>query len=252
MLLADYTYKLDGLGLHALDISTGKVVSWAWSSFKDGVADGTGTASTYSKSIAEGHVYTITLLVTDNLGATSSVTIEFIAAAGVIHLYQSIFGMVSVLTRGSTLDPTNLASLRTKWQTLLYEASGVTLINKYYEPAWPYIGNMLIAYLLVRDLAVNSANQLLIKQGGSGTTKKVVTGPTEAEWHDPSKIFNLLFQEKGVYELFLAQICALANSFEVHISGCKSNAPGPITVIRSGDNSYDHKYIIAPEFENKI
>ncbi len=254
MLLADYTYKLQGLELDALDISSGAVVTRLWTILKDGVADGTFNTSTINKVFSNGHVYSVTLLITNAAEETSSLTLEFVTVEGLAHVYQTIFGMVETLIQGAILNPDQLASLRTKWQNLLWEATEVPLECKYFEPSWPYLGNMLIAYVIVRDLAVNSANELLVQQGsaGTGTMKKIVTGPTEAEWQDPSKIFNQLFQKEGIYEVFMDQICALAANFKVHISGCKENQAGPLTVIYSGDYTYEHKYIQEPpEFHSK-
>ncbi len=169
----------------------------------------------------------------------------------------SIEETVTGLITPTVLNPTTFAILLQKWQHLLYEGiGGIAEADIEDEDAWPYLANMLISYLIIRDLVYNSLNNAAFNAASSssstsgGGIKKIETGPVNIERYDSgsstAKAFATMFSKEGLWEDIMAQICGLAARFGVHVSGCKQDVIIPLKVIRASDYSYENQYPRTP------
>lgn len=142
---------------------------------------------------------------------------------------------------------------KNKWQMLLWDSLNIPEVDKNDEQAYSYEANLLIAYLICRDLLSSIvldqiSLSVLSSQGG---IKKIVTGPTEVERYSVADGVKDLFKPNGIWETFLNQICSLANLLGVYISGCSGSPSSTVSVLRGSDYSYDHQAVVAPQFDKK-
>lgn len=143
-----------------------------------------------------------------------------------------------------------LAVYQNKWMALLYRALNISEDNAFEDDSYSFEAKLLIAYLMVKDCLVNPLmDNLGVSFGsGSGSVKKIVTGPTEVERHTLSDDFKDIIKPGGLLDQFQSQICSLASVLGVHITGCKQETIPVIKVLRNGDSSYLHKEILTPEY----
>lgn len=173
-------------------------------------------------------------------------------------------------TLNSLIAPIEVADtvfdiLLEKWQYLLYEGLDISLSDVADEDAYSFEGNLLIAYLILRDLVYNSTTQAVLASGGfssitlgqssgisgmQGAIKKIETGPVNVERHDgaasASKLYAAVLGKGGMWDEILLQICSLANRLSLLISGCSPHVTVPIKVIRASDYSYENQYPHTP------
>jgi len=170
---------------------------------------------------------------------------------------MSIQSTVEALISPITLEEPAFLIFTEKWQNLLYEGLNITPTSITTEADWPYLGNLLISYLVVRDLVYKSLNVTALSASqGSGATglaggiKKIETGPVNAERHDGgvsmAKLYESLFNKEGLWEELQLQICGIASKLNIHVTGCKEIVNIPIKVIRGSDYSYEDQYPITP------
>lgn len=155
--------------------------------------------------------------------------------------------------------------LQQKWQMLLYSALDVEEEDAETEAEWSYEGNLLISYLIIRDLVYQATTTMALAASGSssitigesnsesglpGAIKKIETGPVNVERHDgaasASKLYAAVLGKGGMWEDILLQICSLANRLNLSISGCNLHITVPIKVIRASDYSYENQYPHTP------
>lgn len=137
-----------------------------------------------------------------------------------------------------------------KWMNILYDALLVSEENKLDDTKYPDLGKWLIAYLIVRDILISPfVDSMGISfQDWVGSIKRIVTGPTEVERNSISEDLKALLIKGGPLEMFQAQICTLASSLGIYITGCPESGVHALRVLRYSDSSYLHKEIAAPEF----
>jgi len=155
--------------------------------------------------------------------------------------FQASSGQVSLLT--------------SKWQSLLYEALEIPEEDKFTEASYPFEANMLITYLIIKDIIVVKIADTTAGSSSSsgGAIKKIVTGPTEVERFSPTQSYYELSKNGGILVEFQALICALSNKLGVFITGCPPmDEATVVSVLRNSDYSYEHKYLTSPEFDDKI
>ncbi len=175
---------------------------------------------------------------------------------------MSIQTTVTALIEPIPLDIDAFDIFKEKWQHLLYSGLDIAEDSITNENAWPYLGNLLISYLIVRDLVYKSLNVTALSAGeGSGAEgltggiKKIETGPVNVERHDGgvtiAKLYDSLFNKTGLWEEIQLQICGIASKVGVHITGCKGVVIVPLKVIRGSDYSYEDQYPITPATDAK-
>jgi hypothetical protein len=248
---ADFVFSFDGLSLELTDISNLSGIR-LWEVSSGGVSVATSDLKTFLITLDDGALYSISLKVTVGTTIYTS-SVEILAEAEELFLYQTITQIVlSLLPSGTPISEVQLQQGKYKWQAIL--AKGLKIPEQYThnELKWPYLANLLIGYLLVRDLIIQSINQLLLATGSGGEVKKIVTGPAEVEYHGSDSSLTKLLGKDGALDLFQNQICAIAARLGIHISGCEYVTVIPLQVMYNSDRSYEHKYPRAPELLPKI
>ena len=219
------------------DITTGiQSGDPAWELFIDGVSSDTGTGHEYEVFFSAGLEYTVKMTVTDTEGSYTTSRIFLIPDGEHFYIYQSINDMI-LISLGSSVNWNLVSILKAKYQSLFYDAlksqfkgTGweVSENPTYDERYWPQLANLLISYLIIRDLITNSLNASMAAGGGGGETTvlaggevtRIITGPTEVQFAPPSVTLSQAFKE-GFYDLIQQQLCALSSRLGVYVAGCE-------------------------------
>jgi len=169
-----------------------------------------------------------------------------------IIIFRDIGQTVALLTPGYELDQDTFDALKRKWQAIVGPVAGVPIEDTYNELVYPHQANLLISYLIVRDLMMIAATSTALDaSGGAGVSTKIVTGPTEVDFADPTTTLRTILGDGMPFEIFMSQLCGLASLYHIHFHGC-DDSPTVISVMYSSDSSYEHKYLVTPEFQNKL
>lgn len=131
------------------------------------------------------------------------------------------------------------------WQTGLWEAANVDEASKYEISAYTDDWHILLSYLIVYDTLsrVLSGNFTSVldpgtdTEEGGGGVKKIVTGPTEVEFHDTTtalaKLLTAMNGENGIFNQFLITACAFAGKLGVQLPFCaRRNTGGCISIVK--------------------
>lgn len=125
------------------------------------------------------------------------------------------------------------------WQLFLRDGAEIPPEDTYDMGAWEALPEgdkwlILLSYCIVYDtyLKILSGAFFLIgreengEEGEGGQIKKIVTGPTEVEYHDSSKalseIIKALRGPGGLFDEFLRLACAFANQLGISLPFCES------------------------------
>lgn len=139
---------------------------------------------------------------------------------------------------GMVLDPIFKATAIKKWQLWLQ----VLVVPKIPTPVvhndqyWPTLANNLVALCVIYDaymkqaqgaaiisLAVSSGN---LEAQGNGQEKRIVTGPTEVEWFEASKLLDILAKpgatkdKQSIFDTMRQSVCDLAFRINVKLPMC--------------------------------
>jgi len=254
-MLYRFAMKFEGLEITLTDItnypvgSNPDLTSWKISSPTDGTSPIESDENPFTNPLAPEKHYFIEMLLKATTEVVSSV--EVVTTSSQIYLFQPIDQTVELLLPGYTVPQETFDRLKRRWQTVIGPVAGVPPEYTYDETKYPVQANMLISYLIVRDILVTSANKMLLDStSGGGATTKIVTGPTEVDFSDPEKVIEALLGDGMPFEVFMSQLCGLARLYEIHFHGC-SGSPYKFTVFYTSDYSYEHRYIKAPEFIKK-
>lgn len=127
------------------------------------------------------------------------------------------------------------------WQLFLRDGAEIAPEDTYDINAWKALEDgdkwlILLSYCITYDiyLKILSGTFFMVGGGetsetgeGGGQIKKIVTGPTEVEYHDSSKalseIIKALRGEGGLFDEFLRLACAFANQLGISLPFCSSN-----------------------------
>jgi len=188
--------------------------------------------------------YEVTLTVDDNINPVV-VTNRYIGISATgIMLNQSIFDLIdNYLPTTVTLSVTDKQILIDKWQLYLCILVDPNIAEVDYnnEFAWPALVNELITELVAYDLIIQGANQFILglsqsgTSGGSGQLKKVVTGPTEAEWFgsgDAGQAWNDIVKPGGALTQLINQICMLSHRLRIMLPICKPLSYSPTVPVK--------------------
>lgn len=114
------------------------------------------------------------------------------------------------------------------------------------EASWSTLGAELIVNLVIYDALDLSIKSYLFSAtastGSSGTlgiVKKVVTGPTEAEFFSPKDTMSEVLKPGGMFAMTKDTICMLASRLNIRLFICQNNGKVVITPkVHRTDNSY--------------
>lgn len=121
------------------------------------------------------------------------------------------------------------------WQLLLYKAAEIDEADKYSITEWPDDWLILLSYCVTYDLYVRILSGAFIAIGevssssstkSDGGIKKIVTGPTEVEYHNSSESLTDLLKNirspDGAFWDMLQLACAFAQQLGVKLPFCKA------------------------------
>lgn len=223
---SNFTYNNQGLSITFVDRSSGNPTAWSWN-FGDSTELSTVRNPSHTYSVPG--VYFVSLSVSNEDGSSEK---GFnIVVSEVATLSQSIWDMVQQFLVGTSIefDGQRFTTLKEYWQLYLAPNMDPEIVNPdiFDESKWPGLANMLIAKLIVFELAWGSTGGSLIStgtlvSGGSGALKRMETGPSNAEWFDPSETVKSMFGGTGsnAYSIFLDGICLLARNLNLRLPFC--------------------------------
>jgi PKD repeat protein len=208
---ANFTFSPTLLVVIFTDTSTNFPVAWEWD-FGDG---NTSTNQNPTHTYATPGIYTVSLKAINAGGFTvKSRTIQ-VSDSPILPLPLREF-ILYRLPQGIDFDPELIDALIAKWQMYLAPlvTPPVNIDNVFYESSYPPLVNVLIASLVVYELLIDTANNLMLSlastsggqssgsgssstSGSTGGIKKIVTGPTEVEFHNPAEILRNYFKQSN-------------------------------------------------------
>lgn len=153
------------------------------------------------------------------------------------------------LPAGFVVSPEFVARRLMVNQLLIHEAANVSEVDAYtldrYTDSW----KVLLSYLIVYDVlnriltgafvtTVGDTTQEGEESEGGGAVKKIVTGPTEVEFHDTIKslgdLMKSLTSEGGMFSQFLTMACGLASKLGIQLPFCpRSSGTSCIGIIHT-------------------
>jgi len=235
---ANFSYSVSALVVDFIDRSSNGPTSWLWD-FGDGTTNTTENPShTYNRR----GFFVVTLITTNADGSSNPFSLSVgVSDTGITPLPRSIYDMIlSYIPVGVTISVGEIDGFIKKWQLYLQPLVENPEVDPNYvfdEFYWPPLVNQLIAELVALDLLIQSINILISSSSstGSGTAggamKKVVTGPTQAEWHDPSGAtdsVNQMVKAGGAVDTLINQTCMLAKRVRIYLPICKDLRQSPI------------------------
>lgn len=151
------------------------------------------------------------------------------------------------LPAGFTVSQDYLDNRLKVWQLLLWVAAKVPEESMYDIEAYSDDWKVLLSYLIVYDVLqrILLGNFVTVLDTGTedsgGGVKKIVTGPTEVEFHDTGKALAEILKalsEGGLFAQFLATACAFANKLGIKLPFCAAlKRPGCISILH---NKFPH------------
>ncbi len=248
---ANFTYSVDGLEVTFTDRSTQGPTSWSWD-FGDGE---TSTDQDPSHIYSRRGFFVVTLISTNADGPSEAFQLSVgVSDTGITPLPKSIYDIVlSYIPSGVDINIGELDGLIKKWQLYLQPLINDIVIEDahvYDEFYWPPLANQLIAELIAFDLILQAISLLISSSSSSssgtagGALKKVVTGPSTAEWHGPSEAndsVNNMVKPGGSLDTLKEQICMLAKRLRIWLPICSdlredTNVPEIFEPIRDAYN----------------
>ncbi|HRQ50987.1 MAG TPA: PKD domain-containing protein [Agriterribacter sp.] len=226
--VAKYKFNANLLQVVFEDLSTNTPTGWAWDFGNSTNSNSQNPTVTYTTP----GTYTVKLTATNSDGSSSFS--KKIVVSSNIGLNETIEDMViSQLPPGMVIDPIALDQAIKKWQIYLqpkvsipYEVSEADTFN---QSAWPPLASSLITQLVIYDQLIEAAGKSVVANsltgseggsGGSGTIKKIESGPSVAEWYNSADFWKNLFGgsgQTGFFALFAQQICMLASRQNIYI-----------------------------------
>lgn len=236
-LAAFFTYTAVGLTATFRDLSSGNPSSWAWD-FGD---NATSTEPSPTHTFTEEGFQTVTLTITKDAETSESSQRVGVSASGQecpqMPTYEAVMLRVpSSLT--VAVAPPLVYSLIRKWQRIISKlvTPEIPEIYTHNELNWPILANELVVELVVLDLFEGRISNYLLSlmqsgsNAGSTTTtsggglKKVVTGPSEAEFYNASQSvseqISSISGKGGLLEQSKNQACTLAGILRVPLQMC--------------------------------
>jgi PKD repeat protein len=241
--VANFSYSENELSVQFTDSSLNVPTSWAWN-FGD-IDSGMANTSTLQNPV---HVfslpgsYTITVTVT-NVDGSSVKTLTIHVGQG--RKLLSISEMIDCrIPAGMTIDSLckeNYIKIEQLYLQPLMdpEIDDESLFN---ENEWPPLANALIAELVAYKLILDEVNKIILVQSNTSSTssssgsaglKKLVTGPSEAEWYNNTEAANEFisstFKSGSTFEkTTVATICSLSKRLKIKHPLCENTYKYPV------------------------
>ena len=248
--VANFDLTPNYLVVQFLDTSLNTPTSWAWN-FGDGASGGANTSALANPT----HTFTVTgsyvvTLISTNASGSNTKTLTINVSSSII-LPLSIKEMVKRRIPGSmTVDPLLINTYVAEYQIYLAPLLDPVIpdANLYNESAWPALGNALVAELVSYHITIDTVNNLVLalsntssntSTASSGSLKKLVTGPSEAEWWDSTQtttdfLSSTFKSGSGFEQSSLNVICSLAKRLNISLPECVNTKkfPRPFIVVK--------------------
>ena len=229
-----FSYVPNELVVQFNDHSSNVPTSWAWNFGDAGTATSQNPSHTYDST---GH-YDVSLIATNADGSSTATVLTIgVSSLGLTVLPKKLYLYIDQnLPTGVEIPLSNKVSLIRKWQEFISilvdrEISDANIYNEYYYSA---LENELITLCVVLDLILNGANQWLLSNQGDGSSvsgtqlKKIVTGPSEAEYFNQSEDWLNIMKPGGIYQQLQARCCHLAARLRISLPFCPALKFSPI------------------------
>jgi hypothetical protein len=162
--------------------------------------------------------------------------------------------VVNLLPSGFAMGYEAFNLYRTKWQQVLGPNLFENKADYTYEFSYPIKYNMLIAYLVIRDMLIKAGNDFLMatfegalstseNTGIQGSVKSLKTGPVETEWFESSSTLKEIFKAGGKYDTINAACCSLASDLGIKFGFCRSANDNIIPKVLKPNKEYVHSYL---------
>lgn len=127
-----------------------------------------------------------------------------------------------------------------RWQKFFQDAIVLSDTDIYDETKWPLLWNSLIVKLVIREQIIASVKSSIgtSLSTGKGGLKRIETGPSSAEWYQPTESSkSLMSSGSNMADSMDSEICELANKLGVRLSICrKLKKPIVFSVVKKCDN----------------
>lgn len=236
------------------DISTNTPTSWSWD-FGDA---GTSTSQNPSHTYSSAGTYIVKLTATNVDG--SSILQRQIVVATVPVLPVSLKTFVNLkLPSGVTINEETKDAYIAQWQLFIQPLvdPDVSINDVFNESAYPPLANALIAYLAAYSIVMDIAMQGSASgvgggaNGAPGVVKKIVTGPSEAEFQDTTKAASAFTGKDGLASTLQKEICTLAARLLIMLPMCPPLPDTKVLYLKAGRpenslwTSYPTSYTLA-------
>lgn len=178
------------------------------------------TANTTNPEVVYGTAGTKLVTLTLTSGAVTSKFTQEIVVLEDGNVTYSIYQLIkNQFPEGFDYNHAYGLALTQYWQNYIHEfiSPAIAAADIYEESKWPTLANYLISKLVIYSLVEDGAKKAPLQ--GKGDLKRIETGPSNAEWHDPSKYYSVLFTGT-TYENFLKETCGLARRLKVTLPFC--------------------------------
>mgnify|MGYP001370504713 CR=1 FL=1 len=237
--VSNFSYSPTALSVSFTDSSVNSPTTWAWD-FGDPNSgpNNVSVIQNPSHSYSLPGEYTVSLTVTNVDGSsTKTLAITVADAVALLSISEMVAGRIPA---GITID-INQKDNYIKIEQLFLQPllnPPISDTDIFIESKWPYLANVLVAELVSYRLITDQVNNLILalSSSSSSTTsnaqrelKKIVTGPSEAEWYNSAETTtNFLtetFKSGSIFDkTSLGIICALASRLGIQHPFCPIGA----------------------------
>lgn len=154
-----------------------------------------------------------------------------------LNIYQLV---QSNLPAGFTVTNDYVDTRLKYWRALLYESADIDEADKFNDNAWTALPKadewaILMSYCITYDIYlliltgnfISTAGSNEESSEGGGQVKKIITGPTEVEFHNNTEslasILKLITGPAGLFDQFMSLACAFATRLGVKLPFCTLN-----------------------------
>lgn len=230
--VANFDLSSNFLAIQFQDLSLNVPTSWSWD-FGDGspVSTSQNPAHTYSAT----GTYVVSLTVTNADGSSNKTLSLLVSATAVVPL--TISEIVRRRMPGNlTVDTLLVESYKKEYQLYLQPLLNPAIVDAdvFNESAWPPLANLLVAELVSYRLIADEVNRLTLaltntasntSTQSQGALKKLVTGPSEAEWYNTTEsttqFLSSTFRQGSSFESnTVGMICTLAKRLDISLDIC--------------------------------
>jgi len=254
---ANFSFNQIGLTVEFLDNSTNGPTSWLWN-----FGDGTTSTSQNPIHVYSSEGYFVVSLTPTNADGAGTAYSQHIGVSSVGNALPTNIASIidGIMPAGVIYDPIRKDLLIKKWQLHIQPLveQEIDISKVYNEFAYPALVNYLIAQLVTYDIIIEGLNKYLLSVGQpavNGTNpkelKKVVTGPSEAEWFSNSDVWGSIMKAGGAFTALLDNICDLSHRLRITLRICGDLDQNPMAPVIGYYHTHHHhsKYPFKHWFE---